>query len=67
MTIAQDCPDIYDQVISLLQNGFSSVHWQLDAGFYRFDFDEKAFTKFVEEYKRLSQNSLLVLSYAVDK
>jgi uncharacterized protein len=64
MTIAQDCPDIYDQVISLLQNGFSSVHWQLDAGFYRFDFDEKTFARFVEAYNKDISN---LITYWVEQ
>ena len=52
MTIAQDYPDIYEQVVSLLEDGFSSVHWQLDAGFYRFDFDEEKFRAFVDGYNK---------------
>lgn len=52
MTIAQDCPDIYEQVVSLVKDKFTSVHWQLDAGFYQYDFNEKVFTHFVEEYNR---------------
>jgi uncharacterized protein len=50
MTVAQDCPDICEQVLSLVKDGFTSVHWQLDAGFYCFDFDEKRFTHFVNLY-----------------
>ena len=38
MTIAQDCPDLYEQVLSLIKAGFTSVNWQLDAGFYKEDF-----------------------------
>jgi putative peptide-modifying radical SAM enzyme len=52
MTISQNFPDVYKQVLSLINAGFNSVHWQLDAGFYKFDFDEKNFRKFVEEYNR---------------
>lgn len=52
MTIAQDCPDIHEQVVSLVDHGFSSVHWQLDAGFYHYDFDEEKFTHFVNEYNK---------------
>jgi uncharacterized protein len=29
---------------------FDSVHWQLDAGFYKHDFNEKEFKKFVKQY-----------------
>ncbi len=56
MTVAQDCPDIDRQVISLYKNGFSSIHWQLDAGFYAFDFDEEKVTTFVKEYNRRISN-----------
>lgn len=51
MTIAQDCPDICEQVVSLVDQGFSSAHWQLDAGFYRYDFNER-FSCFVCEYNK---------------
>ena len=52
MTIAQDFPDIYKQVLSLLKDGFTSVHWQLDAGFYASDFDAEQFKSFVKEYNK---------------
>jgi len=52
MTISQDFPDIYEQVLFLVKQGFSSVHWQLDAGFYKFDFNEDKFRKFAEEYNK---------------
>ncbi|MFA5992471.1 MAG: TIGR04084 family radical SAM/SPASM domain-containing protein [Candidatus Pacearchaeota archaeon] len=42
--------DLYDQVLNLIDAGFSSVHWQLDAGFYKFDFDEKDFKMFTKRY-----------------
>ena len=46
--------DVYDQVmhlVELINEGlFDSVHWQIDAGFYKNDFDLKKFKKFVEEY-----------------
>jgi uncharacterized protein len=51
MTIAQDCPDILEQVVYILKN-FSSVHWQLDAGFYYSDFNEYIFSEFVKEYNK---------------
>jgi len=44
--------DIYQQVMWLLNNpeySFSSVHWQLDAGFWKKDFSRRPFTKWVEE------------------
>jgi putative peptide-modifying radical SAM enzyme len=43
-------PDIYEQVKFLVDEGFTSVHWQLDAGFYKNDFNKKEFEKFVKEY-----------------
>ena len=47
-------PDIFDQVhylTGLIDAGiFDSVHWQIDAGFYKSDFNEEKFTKFVKEY-----------------
>jgi len=50
MTISQ--PDIYEQVKHLIESGFMSVHWQLDAGFFKFDFDKKKFSNFVEGYNK---------------
>jgi putative peptide-modifying radical SAM enzyme len=44
--------DIYHQVMSLLSNpdySFSSIHWQLDAGFWKNDFQKRPFKKWVEE------------------
>lgn len=44
-------PDIFEQVMAILNlKLFDSVHWQIDAGFYKFDFDFDEFNKFVEEY-----------------
>lgn len=47
-------PDIYEQVhhiIKLINQGiFDSIHWQLDAGFYKNDFNLENFTKFAKEY-----------------
>jgi len=42
--------DLYDQVLNLVDSGFTSVHWQLDAGFYKFDYNEKEFKMFVQRY-----------------
>lgn len=50
MTIAQDCPDLYEQVLSLVKAGFNSVHWQLDVGFYHEDFEENKIKEFFKEY-----------------
>ncbi|MBU7030996.1 MAG: TIGR04084 family radical SAM/SPASM domain-containing protein [Theionarchaea archaeon] len=50
MTIAQDSPDIFEQVRSLIREGFTSIHWQLDAGFYSSDFEEEKFSDFVTKY-----------------
>jgi len=54
MVVSDFNSDIYDQVkhiIGLIEEGiFDSVHWQLDAGFYKNDFDYDKFSKFTEEY-----------------
>jgi putative peptide-modifying radical SAM enzyme len=44
--------DIYEQVKHLIDTGFTSIHWQLDAGFFKFDFNRGEFEKFVEEYNK---------------
>jgi putative peptide-modifying radical SAM enzyme len=44
--------DIYPQILWLLNNpdfSFSSVHWQLDAGFWKTDFPKRPFEKWVKE------------------
>ncbi|HVP26265.1 MAG TPA: TIGR04084 family radical SAM/SPASM domain-containing protein [Candidatus Bathyarchaeia archaeon] len=51
MTVTEDT-DIYKQVTWLLENEefpFSSVHWQLDAGFWKNDFAQRLFEKWVKE------------------
>jgi len=46
-------PDVFDQVKAILDLGlFDSVHWQIDAGFYKNDFDFESFSKFVKEYNK---------------
>lgn len=50
MTVTPEFTDIYEQVKNLLELGFTSIHWQIDAGFYRFDYNKQSFRKFVEEY-----------------
>ncbi len=60
MTIGQDFPDIDKQVINLLNEGFTSIHWQLDVGFYKFDFDEKKIKNFFEEYNK---NISILINY----
>lgn len=46
--------DIYEQVVhivELINEGlYDSVHWQIDAGFYKFDYDKEKFETFVKEY-----------------
>jgi len=52
MTLAE-FPDIFEQVKNILKTKlFDSVHWQLDAGFYKFDFNEKEFRRFTKEYNK---------------
>jgi uncharacterized protein len=51
MTVTEQT-DIFNEVRWLLQNpdfAFSSVHWQLDAGFWQNDFAKRPFQKWVEE------------------
>lgn len=44
-------PDIFEQVKHLVNlNVFDSFHWQIDAGFYKNDFDFEKFKKFVDGY-----------------
>jgi len=49
-------PDVFEQVKHLVglieKNIFNSVHWQIDAGFYKFDFNKKEFKTFVKEYNK---------------
>lgn len=55
MVISHEFPDIFDQVKYLIENkdfSFSSIHWQLDAGFYKFDYDKKTFSQFVKNYNK---------------
>jgi len=51
MTISE-FSDIYNQVLHLIKEGFTCIHWQLDAGFFKFDYDDEKFTKFVNEYNK---------------
>jgi len=51
MTITKQ--DLFKQVKHLIDlNIFDSIHWQIDAGFYKNDFNEKKFSKFTEEYNK---------------
>jgi uncharacterized protein len=51
MTISPKFPDIFEQIKHLLSlNLFDSIHWQLDAGFYKYDFNKKKFEIFVKKY-----------------
>jgi putative peptide-modifying radical SAM enzyme len=51
MTVMENT-DIYKQVKWLLENNefqFSSIHWQLNAGFWKTDFERRGFKKWSEE------------------
>jgi uncharacterized protein len=51
MTVTEET-DIYHHIIWLLHNPdytFSSIHWQLDAGFWQNDFANRPFAKWIEE------------------
>ena len=50
MTLSLESPDIFKQVLNLIDGGFSSIHWQIDAGFYAHDYDKEKFSFFVKEY-----------------
>lgn len=52
MTIAQDCPDLYEQIMNLINTGFTSIHYQLDVGFYAEDFEKEKISNFFEEYNK---------------
>jgi len=46
-------PDIYEQVKFLINtNVFNSYHWQIDAGFFRFDYNKEKFEIFTKEYNK---------------
>ena len=64
MTISQEFPDIYEQVVSLIDAGFTSVHWQIDAGFFKFDFNKKEFEKFTKEYNKSTSK---LIKYWIDQ
>lgn len=44
--------DLYKQVTNLLNAGFKSIHWQLDMGFYEFDYDKEKVAIFLKGYNR---------------
>ena len=51
MTVQEET-DIYDQVLHLLDNpdfSFDSVHWQLNALFWRNDYERRQFARWTEE------------------
>lgn len=52
--VVSEKSDIYDQVMHIVglieRELFSSIHWQIDAEFYKFDYDREKFGKFVVEY-----------------
>jgi len=67
MTVAQDNPDIYKNVTDLLSipvtrhpspvtsgksKAFDSVHWQLDVGFYKTDYEKTKIKNFFEQYNK---------------
>ncbi len=55
MVISPEFSDLYEQVIYLLNNEdfkFTSIHWQIDAGFYKFDYNKKSFSNFVKIYNK---------------
>lgn len=50
-------PDIFEQVMEIFKiKEIDSIHWQLDAGFYKNDFKEKEFSNFVKKYNNSISN-----------
>lgn len=53
MTISQNFPEIFEQVKHLvILNLFDSIHWQLDVGFYKCDFEENKIRNFFDRYNK---------------
>jgi len=66
MTVTEET-NIYKQVTWLLNNqeyAFSSVHWQLDAGFWRSDFANRHFKEWTEQ--SYNPGILKLINYWVD-
>jgi uncharacterized protein len=63
MTISQDTPDVFEQVIylaSLINQGLiDSIHWQLDVGFYKEDYNKEKVQNFFEHYNNSVHHLLL--------
>ena len=64
MAISQEFPDIYPEVqhlVSLIDEGiFDSIHWQLDVGFYKSDFEAEKISKCFEKY---NESNLKLISW----
>jgi putative peptide-modifying radical SAM enzyme len=61
MTIMEET-DIYENVRWLLNNpdfSFNSIHWQLDAGFWKNDFTKRDFKKWIEHNYNLKLKKLV--------
>ncbi len=56
MVVSQEFPDVYSEVlhlIKLINEGiFDSIHFQIDAGFYKHDFNYEKFNSFVKTYNK---------------
>ena len=51
MTVAQDNPNINKNIQDILETKlFDSIHWQLDANFYKEDFQEEKISEFFRTY-----------------
>lgn len=51
LSFSENSADLSQQVKHLLESGFDSVHWQLDMGFYEYDYNEKRVEEFITKYK----------------
>jgi len=57
MAVSQEFPDVFLEVKHLISLGkFDSIHWQIDAGFYKNDFNFEKFSNFVREYNESVTN-----------
>lgn len=56
MTISQEFPDVFKQIKNLIKlidkKIIDSIHWQIDAGFYKNDFIEEKFANFAKKYNK---------------
>jgi putative peptide-modifying radical SAM enzyme len=52
ISFSDEFADLTKQVKHLLKVGFSSIHWQLDMGFYESDYDQEKVDNFIRKYNK---------------